>query len=90
LPGDHAGHLIADQFGGSRFLDNLVSQIGNTVNQSAFGKLEKTWKKALQNGESVEVKIKVNYDGNSVRPSSFDVQYKIGGADMVKHPTIFN
>ena len=26
LPGDEAGHLFADMFGGSRFLDNLVAQ----------------------------------------------------------------
>lgn len=26
LPGDDAGHLFADQFGGSPDLDNLVSQ----------------------------------------------------------------
>ncbi len=46
---DHAGHIIADMFGGSGDLDNIVSQ-AQKVNQSLYKKLENTWKKALQNG----------------------------------------
>ena len=37
LPGDEAGHLFADMFGGSRFLDNLVAQSFN-VNRSEYRK----------------------------------------------------
>ena len=35
--------------------------------------------KAIKNNEKVEIKIKVNYDGNELRPSSFDVNYVIDG-----------
>ena len=40
--GDHAGHLIADLFGGSPELDNLVSQLSR-VNQSEYRKIEIQW-----------------------------------------------
>lgn len=77
-PGDHAGHLIADLFGGAPNLDNLVSQ-SRAVNLSRFKRLENRWASALENGQSVSVNIRINYDGDSVRPSSFDVEYSIDG-----------
>jgi RHS repeat-associated protein len=78
ISGDHAGHLFADLFGGDPTLKNLVSQASN-VNQSAFRTIENVWKKAIEAGKKVEVKIKLKYDGDSVRPNSFDVTYKIDG-----------
>ena len=78
LEGDHAGHIFGDRFGGSPELDNLVSQASN-VNLSKFKVLENKWAKALKNGEKVEVKMKINYTGNELRPSSFDVNYIIDG-----------
>ncbi|GHU68622.1 hypothetical protein FACS189413_05940 [Bacteroidia bacterium] len=78
VAGDDAGHIIADRFGGSPELDNLVSQTSN-VNRSQFATLENRWANALERGQKVEVEIKVNYNGNDVRPSSFDVTYTIDG-----------
>src|SRR5699024_10026257 len=78
LEGDHAGHLIADRFGGSPELDNLVSQ-AQRVNQSAYAKLENIWAKALGEGKEVSVDIKVVYDGDGTRPVSFEVDYWIDG-----------
>lgn len=78
LADDHAGHLIADMFGGSPELDNLVSQ-AKDVNKKGYYKMEMQWKKALENGQSVSVDIKINYDGSSMRPSSFEVDYCIDG-----------
>jgi len=78
MPDDHAGHLFADLFGGDPTLKNLVSQASN-VNLSAFKTIENTWKKAVNAGKKVEVDIKVIYDDGAVRPSSFDVTYKIDG-----------
>jgi hypothetical protein len=87
LPDDHAGHLIADRFGGSPELNNLLSQAKN-VNWKDYGALERKWQKALDAGKEVSVKIKVNYQGNSFRPTSFKVDYSIDGSwfsDIIKN-----
>ncbi|WP_206168405.1 DNA/RNA non-specific endonuclease [Veillonella sp. 3891] len=39
LPGDHGGHLIANIFGGSGELDNLVA-MDAIVNNSRYRKIE--------------------------------------------------
>ena len=78
LPGDEAGHLFADMFGGSRFLDNLVAQSFN-VNRSEYRKMENVWQRALKDGKSVYADIDLNYEGNSFRPTSFDITYYIDG-----------
>ncbi|KYD13448.1 hypothetical protein B4168_3250 [Anoxybacillus flavithermus] len=36
------------------------------------------WRKQLEKGKLVEVKIKPVYKGESQRPVSFDIEYKIG------------
>ncbi|WP_176585360.1 T7SS effector LXG polymorphic toxin [Priestia megaterium] len=76
--GDHAGHLAGDRFGGSPDLDNLVSQ-SSDVNLSKYKKLENKWAKAIEKGKHVSVNVKINYEGNNVRPSSFDIEYEIQG-----------
>ena len=78
LPGDDAGHLIGDRFGGSPNLDNLTSQ-NSMVNRSGFKIIENEWAKAIKGGKDVSVDIKVNYSGESVRPSSYEVTYSIDG-----------
>ena len=76
--GDHAGHLIADRFGGSKEVDNLVSQSA-LVNLSEYKKMENIWAKALKNNQNVELDIQVRYEGNSKRPSGFVINYAIDG-----------
>jgi hypothetical protein len=80
IPGDHAGHLFGDRFGGSAELDNLVSQLQG-VNLSEFKKIENGWARALTETppQTVFADIKVNYIGQSTRPSSFTVKWKIDG-----------
>jgi len=78
LQGDEAGHLIADVFGGSPELDNLVSQAKN-VNRSEYRKLERSWQEALKNGQNVKVNISISYSAESMRPESFLVNYWIDG-----------
>lgn len=78
---DHAGHLLADIFGGSPKLSNLISQLA-TVNQSSYKVLENTWKKALQEKKKVAVEIAVNYDGDNLRPEQFNIRYKINEVDV--------
>ncbi|WP_332651494.1 DNA/RNA non-specific endonuclease [Lysinibacillus sp. 54212] len=86
-PGDHAGHLAADRFGGSPDYDNLVSQ-SSDVNLSKYKKLENKWAKAIEEGKQVSVNVKVNYDDDSLRPISFEVKYVIDG--VVKKQVLEN
>ncbi|MEK4628247.1 DNA/RNA non-specific endonuclease [Solibacillus sp. FSL R7-0682] len=80
LPDDEGGHLIASIFKGSGSLDNLVPMNGN-LNKGEWKKLENMWAKQLEKGKTVEVKIKPIYKGDSQRPVSFDIEYKIGKGD---------
>ncbi|MDH2861470.1 DNA/RNA non-specific endonuclease [Bacillus cytotoxicus] len=76
--GDHGGHLIGTQFNGSPLIDNIVAMNGN-VNVSAYKKLESAWAKALRDERKVIVDIRPVYEGNSVRPVSFNIKYRIDG-----------
>ncbi|MED1741416.1 T7SS effector LXG polymorphic toxin [Bacillus swezeyi] len=80
LKTDEGGHLIASIFEGSGKLDNLVPMDGN-LNKGAWKKLENIWAKELDNGRTVEVKINPVYKGDSQRPTSFNIDYKIGNND---------
>ena len=84
--GDHAGHIFGDLFGGSPELDNLVSQ-AKDVNLKEYRRIERDWADALKSNppKKVEVDIKINYDGSSMRPTSFEVNYKIDG---IRHKEI--
>lgn len=79
-PGDHAGHLAGDRFGGSPELDNLVSQL-DKVNLSYYKKIENEWAVAIKDGKHVSVNVKVNYDRAHLRPVSFDIEYAIDGRE---------
>ena len=81
--GDHAGHLIADRFGGSPELDNLVSQSA-FVNLSEYKKLENIWDKAIKNGQKVSADIQIKYNKNSNRPSGFIVVFTLDGKKHTK------
>ncbi|WP_080890165.1 MULTISPECIES: T7SS effector LXG polymorphic toxin [Priestia] len=80
LSDDDGGHLIASIFKGSGNLDNLVPMNSN-LNRGEWKKLENTWADALELDEKVQVKITPNYKGDSIRPSSFNIRYKIGEED---------
>lgn len=80
LPDDDGGHLIASIFKGSGDLDNLVPMNGN-LNKGEWKKLENIWANAIKEGDEVKVKITPNYLGDSQRPVSFSIKYKIGDDD---------
>ena len=88
---DHAGHLIADVFGVSPELDNLVPQAKN-VNLKQYREIEREWEKALKKvppDNITDLKIEIIYDGNNVRPNAFNIKYKKNGR-VIKVPTIYN
>lgn len=75
---DDGGHLIASIFKGSGEIDDLVP-MNATLNRKEYKSLENTWKKALEEGKTVEAKIESIYNDNSSRPSKFEEEYKING-----------
>ena len=77
LPNDHGGHLIAKIFGGSGELDNLVA-MDKIVNTVKYRDVERAWENALKNGETVNVKIILDYTEANKRPTGFNVEYIIG------------
>ena len=72
---DHAGHIIADLFGGSPELDNLVSQ-WSKVNQKYYRNHERFWNDCLEAHINVSLDIKIEY-GEGKRPRKFHIFYTI-------------
>ncbi|TKI50724.1 hypothetical protein FC748_03125 [Lysinibacillus tabacifolii] len=86
-PDDDGGHLIGAQFKGSKDIDNLVPQ-NSQINRSGgeWFNMETEWANALKETppKNVYVKIEPVYQGNSQRPSHFDVVYEIEGKEIVE------
>ena len=61
----------------------MTSQLSG-VNLTDYKKLENQWAKALDADLDVSVKVKINYEGTSVRPNSFEVNYTIDGESFSK------
>lgn len=75
---DQRGHLIADRFGGSNGLENIVPQNGK-LNQGQYKALENEWARALSEGKKVSVDIELLYRDGSFRPFAFEINYVIDG-----------
>lgn len=90
MPGDHAGHLIADMFGGSGKLDNLVSQLSQ-VNLSKMKRIESDWLDRLGKNpaEVFDVDIDVIY-GAGGRPTGFNVTEILENGRRIKYSLIEN
>lgn len=81
LDGDHAGHLIGNQFGGSTNMVNLVPMNGK-INTGAFKRLENQWKRAIENGKEVNLIIKLKYPNKPAgceRPDWIEIIFEIDG-----------
>lgn len=82
---DHAGHLIADEFGGSSNMINLIPMTSN-VNKSVYRSIEAKWKKLAKDGKTVNVEIKPIYATNNVeRPSWFNIKYECDDLKVVEN-----
>gem|GEM_PF-2428923 len=78
LTGYDSGHLIARILGGrgGASANNLVP-ILTKVNRGEMARFESGIRNWLQKGVQVEVKIRVNYSGNSTIPESITYTYKL-------------
>ena len=46
---------------------------------SQYKKIENQWAKAIKEGKNVSTNVTVKYEGNSLRPAEFKVEYTIDG-----------
>lgn len=83
LSTDEGGHFVGRRFDGPLDDFNHFAQDMN-FNRGAYKRLENTWQRALDNGQSVYIDIKPSYPGASLRPESLDVLYKIDDVPYTK------
>lgn len=81
VPGDDAGHLIGDQFGGPGDDNNLVSMCRTSNQTGAWKQMENDLVTIRQGAKKVVVTVNVHYDGDDRRPSKFTVTAKITNKD---------
>jgi hypothetical protein len=78
LPGDQGGHLIGTRFDGPPDAFNIVPQNAK-LNNGEWKRMENEWADSLKEGKEVIVLIEPIKNGDSVRPSAFEVVYQIDG-----------
>ena len=77
---DQGGHVIASRFGGSGKIDNLVPMDAE-LNQGRYKAMENEMADEVEKGNTVDVKVRMKYDGDSERPSSITVSSRITEPD---------
>ena len=75
---DDGGHLFARIFGGSERIDNIVA-MDRSVNRGEYKKIENQLASALADGKDASMNVKLEYMGESQRPSKIIVKYSIDG-----------
>ncbi|MBI1905048.1 MAG: DNA/RNA non-specific endonuclease [Rhodocyclales bacterium] len=86
LPDDQGGHLIGSQFGGYGGPENLTPMHKdiNKYHGGSWGDMERNWAEHLKAGDTVHVKIELNYADDTMRAGSFDVIETVNGKDNFK------
>lgn len=84
LPGDHAGHIFARIFRGPVGRMNLIPMEATKVNLGQYAVLEKRWRKAIENGEPVEVSVDLSYGERRHRPDIIVVYHRIGSGKRLR------
>lgn len=80
LPGDDAGHIIAREFGGPSEQINLTPMNADINRHGEWRKMEREIDSAINDGKEVtNYNCKEYFDGESKRPTGFDVSYEIDG-----------
>lgn len=77
LASDDGGHLVANEFGGSGELYNLVPMDSEVNRWGDFRKFEQEMKEQIQAGHEVYVDHHPVYEGDSLRPNSIEINYRI-------------
>jgi DNA/RNA non-specific endonuclease len=82
----HGGHIVAVSLGGFASGPNLFPQDHN-FNTSAYARLEHGWRRALNDGCSVEVDIALTLDPDPLVPQLVIVTYWQNGEEW-EHPLL--
>lgn len=93
LTSDDAGHLLAREFGGPTEQFNLTPMDSHTNRHGEWRYMEQEWKQAMNDGKSIsDINYQIYYDGDSKRPTGFDISYKVDGETEIRYvdnsPTI--
>lgn len=84
FPGDHAGHLIACQFGGPADARNLEPQNALMNSEGTYWQLEQQWARLLEQGYGVQVAIEVvgrGWKTEAERPDRRHVRWTLVAPD---------
>lgn len=85
MVGDDGGHLLAQQFGGSSTVLNVVPMKASVNRTGEYKRLEKLWNKAADEGKVVKTKVNLKYGNtNTERPDWIEVKYEINGETFTK------
>lgn len=85
MVGDDGGHLLAQQFGGSSTVLNVVPMKASVNRTGEYKRLEKLWNKAADEGKVVKAKVNLKYGNtNTERPDWIEVKYEINGETFTK------
>ena len=74
------GHIIAAEFGGSPYIDNIVPMPKDLNRYGKWRDMEREIEQHLKSGKRVtDFKVKINYKGGDKMPDTFNVSYKVNG-----------
>ena len=93
LETDDGGHIVADEFGGTSHVINIVPMDGEINKHGEWRRMEKEIENALKGPPTravTDFDVKINYNGNSSRPGSFVVSFKVEGDEKPKTYVISN
>jgi hypothetical protein len=80
LPTDDAGHIQANEFGGPSEQFNYEPMDAQSNRHGEFRNMEKELEQDLKDGKEVtNYRVEIEYDGDSKRPTGFDVSYDVDG-----------
>lgn len=77
---DDGGHLLAREFNGPTEQINYLPMDSYTNRMGEWRNMEKSWENTLDSGGKItDVRIESYYEGNSKRPTGFDISYRENG-----------
>ena len=77
---DQGGHILARILGGYKGIENMVA-MWEKVNTGPYKKMENEIVNAVKAGKDVKMKVNIEYEGDSERPSKITVKYTIDGKE---------